>query len=64
MSAAERERLRKMNYGEASYRAGTVLKCVVCLAVIGLLVVIGLSGGDSGDLAGAVSAGASLPVAP
>ena len=64
MSAAERERLRRLNSGEASYRVGTVLKCAVCLALIGLLVMIGLGRGDATDVADRVTAGASAMVAP
>jgi hypothetical protein len=64
MSAAERERLRKMNSGETHYVAGAVLKCAVCLAVIGLLVAIGVSVGDPGSQADGATAVASLPVVP
>ena len=46
MSAAQRQRLRDANSGEAAYRAGAALKSVVCIALLGLLAVIGASALD------------------
>ena len=64
MTATERERLRRTISGEASYRAGVVLKCAVCVAVIGLLAMIGASQQDGGDVVSNLSAGVSEVVAP
>ena len=64
MSAAERERLRKMNSGGTHYVAGAVLKCAVCLAVIGLVIAIGVGAGDPGAGAEGIPAFASLPEVP
>lgn len=64
MSAAERERLRRTVSGEASYRAGAMLKCAVCVGLIGLLVLIGASPRDGGEVAGAITAGLSSVEAP
>ena len=64
MSAAERERLRRVNSSEAPYRIGALLKCAVCVAMIGLLALIGSSGGDDNDAVGRVAVGVPAMVAP
>lgn len=41
MSAAERKRLLESKSDEAWVRAGAALKCAACIALVGLLALIG-----------------------